>query len=208
MNYQIETFCDNLQNANTYLVYTCDSCVIVDPANNLKVLQKYIENRKIEGVLLTHGHYDHFKMLKDLMKLGDFKVYMHKNAKIKLENVRSSCAIYFGENNPTLIDENRIQYIQNGETINLSSFKIKCWYTPGHTNCMMCYIIDNNLFSGDFLFKDGIGRTDLDTGSAIRMMQSLEVLKKQKINYNVYPGHGDASTLNKELKYNYYLQTK
>ena len=65
MNYQIETFCDNLQNANTYLVYTCDSCVIVDPANNLKVLQKYIENRKIEGVLLTHGHYDHFKMLKD-----------------------------------------------------------------------------------------------------------------------------------------------
>ncbi len=68
MNYQIETFCDNLQNANTYLVYTCDSCVIVDPANNLKVLQKYIENRKIEGVLLTHGHYDHFKMLKDLSK--------------------------------------------------------------------------------------------------------------------------------------------
>lgn len=205
MNYQIETFCDNSQNANTYLVYTSDSCIIIDPANNLKILQKYIASRKIEGVLLTHGHYDHFKVLKDLMKLSNFKVYMHKNAKAKLENVVSSCATYFGENNPTLIEKDKVQEVQDGETIILGPFKIKCWYTPGHTNCMMCYILDDNLFSGDFLFKEGIGRTDLDTGSAIKMMQSLEMLKKQKINYIVYPGHGDATTLRDELKYNHYL---
>ena len=63
MNIKIDNFCDNQLNANTYLISFADSCLIVDPANDLKILKRYIGDKKILGILLTHGHYDHFKSL-------------------------------------------------------------------------------------------------------------------------------------------------
>lgn len=206
MNYKIEVFCDNDQNANTYLVYNDSSCIIIDPANSPKTLKNYIENRKIEGIFLTHGHYDHFRVLSEVLELSDCNVYMHKNAGKKIQDLKSSYAIFFKTSTLPIIDEKRISFVDDGNLVCVGPFSIKCWYTPGHTNCMMSYIIDDNLFSGDFLFKDSIGRTDLDTGSVIRMMQSLKMLKTLKVNYNVYPGHGESTTLNDELKYNHYLK--
>ena len=75
MNYQIEVFCDNDLNANTYLLYDDNSCIIIDPANNIKVLSEYIGTKKVLGVLLTHGHYDHFKSLEDLLLQYNTFVY-------------------------------------------------------------------------------------------------------------------------------------
>ena len=68
MSYDIEVFNDNDLNANTYLISNETSCIIIDPANNLKILEKYINNKKVLGILITHGHYDHFKCLKELLK--------------------------------------------------------------------------------------------------------------------------------------------
>jgi glyoxylase-like metal-dependent hydrolase (beta-lactamase superfamily II) len=71
----------------------------------------------------------------------------------------------------------------------------------------MVYMIEDSLFTGDVLFEDGIGRCDLPTGNMVVMMRSLKELKNLYKNedYIVYPGHGDATTLYKEIKTNYYL---
>lgn len=205
MNYKIESFCDNSDNANTYLIYNDLECVIVDPANNDNILKKYMGERKIVGILLTHGHYDHFKTLNKLLD-NDSLIYMHKNAYTKLLDVNMSYAKAFGCNECLELPLDKLKFVVMNEKINLGSFIVKCLYTPGHTDCMMSYLIDDNLFSGDFLFKHTIGRTDLVTGSLIRMQNSLREIKKIKNNLRIYPGHGDVTTLEEELKNNHYFK--
>ena len=66
---KIETFCDHFNNANTYLITNDNDAIIIDPANNIKTLKKYIDDKKVVAILLTHGHYDHFKSLRQLIKI-------------------------------------------------------------------------------------------------------------------------------------------
>ena len=91
MNLLVETFCDSGYLANSYLVYNDKYCILIDPANNIKTLKQFIGERKLLAVFLTHGHYDHFVRLFDLLKEFECKVYMHKNAYKKiLDNNLSS----------------------------------------------------------------------------------------------------------------------
>lgn len=79
--------------------------------------------------------------------------------------------------------------------------------TKGHTSDSITIYFkeDNTMFTGDFLFKETIGRTDLDTGSDIEMNKSLNLIKKYPLSTIIYPGHGDSTTLENELKNNIYL---
>ena len=81
-------------------------------------------------------------------------------------------------------------------------YVLKVIQTSGHTRGSVCYLVnkENALFSGDTLFKDGIGRTDLPTGSIKEMRKSLEKLSKLDPNLVVYLGHGDPTTIKSEFK--------
>ena len=74
----VETFCDSSINANTYLITNNNHVLIIDPANNFKTLQRFIGDKIVDGVILTHGHYDHFKTLKEVLDNYDTKCYLHK----------------------------------------------------------------------------------------------------------------------------------
>lgn len=206
MEYQIEVFCDNPNNANTYLISNETSCIVIDPANNIKILSKYIGERKLLGIFLTHGHYDHFKSLLELQKKYDVKIYMHKLAYLKLKNPEISCAKWFRYPYPTELDQDKVIMVHDGMEVKLNDLSVKCWHTPGHTDCMMSYIIDDNLFSGDFIFKGSIGRTDLPTSNQLTMQKMLSELKRRKINYIIYPGHEQSTSLDEEKKTNIFLK--
>ena len=171
MQYNIEVFCDNDLNANTYLIYNDSECLIIDPANNIKTLLKYVNGRTIKGILLTHGHYDHFKTLKELLKETNSLVYMHKNAYLKLKDPKSSYAGMFGFPYPTDVEEEKIHFVKDNELISLGTFNIKCWYTPGHTDCMMCFILDNNLLGevkkNEVTKYSGLGAYEIEVPSVI-----------------------------------------
>ena len=83
---------------------------------------------------------------------------------------------------------------------NIGKFKFNVIYTPGHTKDSVCYYFkdENTLFTGDFIFKDGIGRTDLG-GNSIDMINSLNKIKFLKGDTLVYPGHGDSTYLKNEI---------
>ena len=86
----------------------------------------------------------------------------------------------------------------------IGEFKFKVIFNPGHTSDSISYLFDNNLFCGDFIFKDSIGRWDLPTGNYNEMLESISRIKK----YNdliIYPGHGDSTLLEEEKKNNYYF---
>jgi glyoxylase-like metal-dependent hydrolase (beta-lactamase superfamily II) len=93
-----------------------------------------------------------------------------------------------------------------GNTIAINGFAIRALHTPGHTRGGVCYIIGDNLFSGDTLFRFSIGRTDFEGGSKTEMKESLRLLSLLETDYAVYPGHGEATTLSFEKKSNIYMK--
>lgn len=90
------------------------------------------------------------------------------------------------------------------QNYNIDGFKFKVIYTKGHTNDSISFYFKEEkvMFTGDFVFKNSIGRTDLETGSNEEMKKSIEKLKEYPSNITLYPGHGDKTTLENEIKIN------
>lgn len=206
MSFTVESFCDAGYLANSYLIYNNESCIIIDPANNIKTLKGFIGNKKLLGVFLTHGHYDHFVRLFDLLKEFEFKIYMHKNAYKKIIDNNLSCATLFGCYENFNLDLNKVSFIDEGSNLDLGQIKIKVFYHPGHTNCSLSYKIDNMLFCGDVLFPMSVGRSDLPTGNVVLLNNTLSRIKKMEHSLLVYPGHDEKFLLSDALKYNPYLK--
>ncbi len=206
MSLLVESFCDAGYLANSYLIYNNESCILIDPANNIKTLKAFIGTKKLVGVFLTHGHYDHFVKLFDLIKEFDCNIYMHKNAYKKILDNNLSCAALFGCFDKFEIDESKITFIDEGTNLELGDIKIKVLYHPGHTNCSLSYKIDNMLFCGDVLFPMSVGRNDLPTGNIVSLNNTLSRIKKMEHNLIVYPGHDEKFVLSDALRYNLYLK--
>ena len=206
MNFKVEVFCDAGYHANTYLIYNNEKCIVVDPANNIKTLKKYIGDRDLVGILLTHGHYDHFIELFNLLKEFDTLVYMHKNAYKKILDNNLSCASLFGCLDNFELKKEQVVFVDEGNKIDFGFVQIKTMYFPGHTNCSMLYQIDKMIFCGDVLFPMSVGRNDLPTGNIVSLTDSLKRIKKMEHDIMMYPGHDEVFVLSDALKFNPYLK--
>ena len=184
---------------NTYLIINDKKGIIVDPTIGL---EKYIDDIKkfdITAILLTHCHIDHIASA----HLFDAPIYMSKIDAINIKDNRINLSNTFGI--PFIFPSNNIIGLDD-EVLSLNNLKIECILTPGHTSGGMCFLINDSLFSGDTLFQVGIGRTDFPTGNMNDLKRSLLKLKLLPKNTKIYPGHGELSTLEFELKYNPYLK--
>ena len=161
------------------------------------------------GVFLTHAHYDHFKTLDSFLKKYNVNLYIHKNGINKLTDINSSCAFFFSVTSLNNVNAENIIYIKDNDVINLNNIVIKVITTPGHTNCSVVYQIEDSMFTGDTLFNDGVGRTDLPTSNTVQLINSLKKLLDNNNQKIIYPGHGNPSTLEEERKYNdFYRRTR
>ena len=96
--------------------------------------------------------------------------------------------------------ENNLEFIYEEEILNIGLFSINIYFLPGHTKGSVGYLIKDNLFSGDTLFKGNYGRCDLYGGDIKMMKKSLSFLFSLSDNIKVYPGHGDITTIGKNIK--------
>lgn len=155
---------------------------------------------KVEYILLTHGHFDHVMGVNALKKALNTEAVIHKDDLPVSDNVNEFTRL-FG-----LPDSEMPKYelfIKDGDTITVGDMKINVIHTPGHTEGGVCYLIDDKLFSGDTLFRESIGRTDLFGGSFDKLSQSIKnKLFSLNDNITVYPGHGPLTTIGHEKKYN------
>lgn len=89
----------------------------------------------------------------------------------------------------------------------INDFKFKIIKTPGHTSDSITFYFynENMMFVGDFVFKETIGRTDLPTGNDIEMVSSIKKIKQYDKDTVLYPGHGEETTIEHELEYNYFF---
>jgi glyoxylase-like metal-dependent hydrolase (beta-lactamase superfamily II) len=96
--------------------------------------------------------------------------------------------------------------LEDGEEMDFEGIRVKCIYTPGHSDCSVCYKIGENLFSGDTIFKGSIGRCDLPTGNMDIIEDSIRnIIYKMDDDTVIYPGHGGSTTVGYEKKYNPYF---
>lgn len=183
---------------NTYILTSDGETAVIDPGiKNIK-----IDNLKY--IILTHCHYDHIEGLRELKeKTGAYVVFSKTGSSNLNDGYTNLSEMVYGKNigiEPDIL-------VSDGDKIRLGGDELLCIETPGHTSCGMSYLWEDNLFSGDTLFKNSIGRTDLPTGSFSVLKGSL----KNKIytlseNIKVYPGHGDITDIGYEKKYNSFVR--
>lgn len=175
--------------------------IIIDPGEvEIVKFVEIFENEKITPVAIinTHSHPDHIASVTKLQKKYNIPFFLHELEKEGVTNLPMlASAIGFSN---LEVPEN-IKYI-NDDTFEYEDFQFKIIHTPGHTPGSICIKIDKNLFSGDTLFLQSVGRTDLPGGSIEDMNESLKLFKQMEHDIYVYPGHGPQTSIGNEIKRN------
>lgn len=186
--------------------------LVIDEKNKLAVLidateysddivQDIIDGGyKLSHILLTHGHFDHVGGVSQFKKNFGCKILMNEADMDWLNNVNVFLPQFGLEPvEPPVIDE----FINDGDIIPIGNLKFGVISTPGHTKGSVCFLLENILFSGDTLFKGCVGRCDLPGGSYKEIQHSIkDKLFKLPDDTVVYSGHGEASTIGNEKRFN------
>ncbi len=190
---------------NCYIVKDADTrdAVVIDPGADLTVIQDALHRADAvcRLILLTHGHFDH------ILAVGDLRGYSipvgihEKDAHMLTERDMFSAIIPY---DPRPFAPAEFTFSKEGE-YSIAGFDFYVIPTPGHTAGSVCYMFDSMLFTGDTLFKNSIGRTDLG-GDEAAIMRSLRNLRNLPGDYDVYPGHDAPTTLDNEREHNPYLR--
>ena len=185
---------------NTYLLQIGDDVLLVDPASKPEKLIEILGDRKLKGILLTHGHFDHIKAVDGLYEKYRCPVYLHEADEelARDKQAGSDFGLVAYISCPTIA-------LREGK-MEIGPFVFEVVFTPGHTEGSVIYVFDDCIFTGDTLFKGSVGRTDLKGGDFSTLNHSLELFKQFDKDYTVYPGHDGVTTLSEELMNNYYLR--
>ena len=189
---QLETNCYVVINEKTL------ACVVIDPGDESNTILDYMESNhlKCSAIMLTHGHYDHVGAVDTVAAETGAPVYM---------NVRDDCRRAADSHLPYSLKENGKSY-DDGDVIEAAGLRFDVIATPGHTPGGVTLRCEDALFTGDTLFKGSCGRTDLPGGDMQQELMSLKKICELPGDYEVYPGHMDPSTLERERAFNYYCR--
>ena len=191
---ELETNCYILVDEETM------EAAVIDPADEAETIRDAVENlgATLRYILLTHGHRDHTLAAPALHEMfPDAAVYIHELDKGYVGIYRYPMDELIGD---------ALKFYDEGDTLPLGTLTVEVLLTPGHTGGSVCLKCGKALFTGDTLFAGSMGRIDLPGAQPEKMLSSLARLKKLDGDYDVYPGHMGASTLERERQYNLYLR--
>lgn len=178
---------------NCFLVKGRDKIALVDSGtkSNVGALLSGLERlgigpEQVSFVLHTHGHADHLG-IDSLFPNAEIGMHADDAKKINAGNAGFACAQFF----PGTVLPKVSMFLKNNQKISLGGMKLVVLHTPGHTSGSVCFLLEPEmlLFSGDTLFVDGFGRTDLPSGNAKKLVESLKKLQKTGFK-GLFPGHG------------------
>ena len=145
---KIEEVVTGLLDENCYVLKKGDTCLVVDPGDDYPKIKELVGDSKVLGVLLTHSHFDHIGALRNFLTKRNVKIFKKSSTSEKSYEV--------------------------------GDFSFQVIYTPGHSSDSISFYFpdDNVMFVGDFIFKEGVGRCDLPTGSEAEMKESLNNISR------------------------------
>jgi len=188
--------------SNCYIVSFDDKCVIIDAGDSADFILNEIISKKLKpnAILATHGHFDHLLAAGEMQLSYNIPFYISKKDSFLLKRAKETADYYLGFKNDVIKIKN-IKDI-NSKEIKIKNLTIKVIKTPGHTPGSVCFYIEKEklLFTGDTLFKAGIGRYDFSYSSKKNIVQSIIRLYSLPDDVIVFPGHGDKTTIGDEKK--------
>jgi len=200
---------------NCYIYYDEDSRegVIIDPGAYDKYEEdeiiKFIEgkNIKLKYSLNTHGHIDHIMGNKFAVNCFNIPQMIHKDDLFLLENATIQGMVYgLNIENVPAPDE----FITEELVLSVGNTDLRFIHTPGHSPGGVCIVdhLNKIIFSGDTIFRDSIGRTDLSGGNTDILLESIhnKLFCQCDDDYVIYPGHMEETTIGREKKYNPFLR--
>ena len=183
-----------LYDSNVYILEKDNECLIIDAGLSLEKVKEVVRDKKVVGVLLTHGHFDHSFFANDYAKYFGCKILAHENSKLTMSDKTAFC----GDNGQVINEFSAFDFFKGEWGKSLGEFKVKCFYFPGHCHCECGYLIEDNLFAGDFLFEKSFGRIDLKFSSKEDMIKSLSRVREIEFE-TLYSGHGNSSKKEAQL---------
>ncbi|MBN2879359.1 MAG: MBL fold metallo-hydrolase [Clostridia bacterium] len=198
-----------LLSANAYLLIAEEGApgILIDAGCSISALSREIEKHAsgLAAVFLTHGHFDHIASIDKVKEKYNPKIYIHENDASLVKNAEENMSDTFMRKS---ISFDKIDVLmRDGDEFSVEGIGIKVMHTPGHSMGSCIFIIGNNAFSGDTLFKGSIGRFDFPHSDFKSLLASLTRIKETLPNDMViYPGHGRSTTMADELNKNPHLQ--
>lgn len=185
--------------ANCYLLTAGAAAVLIDATVSPARLQRALteSGSHLLAVLLTHGHFDHLLTAKELGAAFGVPFFLHTaDAELPCDGEKNASAVFLGEE---LTFPPADRNLSGGETLTFGDISLRVLHTPGHTGGSVTYLCGDAAFTGDTLFAQGFGRTDLFGGDLAALRQSLNGLSALPPETRIYPGHGEDALLSDAL---------
>ena len=201
---KFERIVNSFIDENTYIIYENDTCIIVDPGSDFEKIDGVIQEHGFKNIYiyLTHAHIDHVASCEKLVAKYNCPIYTHELELPLLQKPIKGMTLIFDK------DIEVKNAIGIKDKLDIPGFDLIIHHVPGHTHGHSMLEVPklNALFTGDFVFYHEIGRCDLPTGDIYEMYDSLDnklALMNPKL--EIYPGHGQSSTVGEEIKHNPYM---
>lgn len=185
---------------NCYLLYDSENALIVDPGGDAEQIMAFLDEKQVvpQAILLTHAHFDHIGAVDTLRKHYQLDVYLHENEADWLEESRLNRSLLFTGQD---IVTDAPDHLLHAGKMEIATFAFEVLHTPGHSPGSVSFVFeaDQIVLSGDALFYQGIGRTDLPGGDKDELVNSIKnELYTLEEKFVVYPGHGPMTSIGAE----------
>lgn len=205
----IETLVVGPLQVNCYIVgdEKTREVIVIDPGGDARDILSMLQQHHltVTAIVNTHAHFDHLFALNEVRAATRAPFLLHTDEEPVLAMAQAS-ALLFGMRIAKPAPADRL--LREGDEVSAGAITLKVLHTPGHSPVGICLLHDKSVFVGDTLFQAGIGRTDLPGGDYATLMRSiLDKLFPLPDDTVVYPGHGPATTMGDEKRWNPFLRS-
>ena len=187
---------------------TTREAMVVDPGDEIADILEVVSRHglKVKAIVITHAHIDHIGGAQKLKAVTGAPVYMNLED-TELQRMMDVQASWLRMPTPEAVEID--VPARDGDRLLVGATEIHVLHTPGHTQGSICLWMpgEGKLVAGDTLFRESIGRTDLPGGNGRQILQSIhDKLLHLPGETQVFPGHGDNTTIEHERQFNYFLK--